>query len=96
MDEALPTAVRRLFPHVDPAAVLAPEHRDFLIERLLEEGDGEDLRWLFSHLGEDAVRRWLVARSAGRLSRRSRAFWGIVFQLDPPPAPAEHDALWPL
>ena len=93
LSHRLPAGARRLFPHhpepPDPA-----RHSDFVIERLLDEGDSADLRWLVARFGEPRLREWLGAHGARRLSRRSRALWSLAFGVEGPGPPA-HD-LWPL
>jgi hypothetical protein len=92
--DGLPAAAARLFPHhpepPDPA-----RHADFVIERLLDEGDSADLRWLVGRYGEARLRRWAAAHGGRRLTKRSRALWSLLLaiELQAPPAAAE---LWPL
>lgn len=92
---ALPEHTARLFPDHDPAALLGAG-RGLLVARLLEDGDGADLRWLTATLGEAALAGGF-ARAAGRgLSRRSRDFWRQVLGVPAAePAPAAR-AVWAL
>lgn len=89
----LPAGARRLFPHhpepPDPA-----RDPDFVIERLLDEGDSVDVAWLVARFGEPRLRAWLAAHGARRLSRRSRALWSLALDVECSPPPA-HD-LWPM
>lgn len=89
----LPAGALRLFPHhaVPPDP---DEHPDFVIERLLDEGDSADVAWLVARFGEARLRAWLAVYGARRLSRRSRALWSLTLEVEDPPHPA-HD-LWPL
>jgi hypothetical protein len=88
----LPEGARRLFP---PDVAVAPE-ADLVVERLLEEGDSSDLRWLAGQRGEAALGEWFERCGGRRLSRRSRAFWALVLDRAPsPPAPGAEE-LWPL
>lgn len=93
-DPGLPAGVRRLVYGYPPGALL--DQPDFLIGRLLEEGDREDLAWLAEHYGEERLREWLAARGGRQLSRRSRAFWRRVLAAEPAPAPPVAEELWPL
>ncbi len=61
----LPSYTRRLFDGYAEADLSLPEHRPFLCERLLEEGDRADLRWLASQVAEDELRGF-VRREGGR------------------------------
>ena len=92
----LPAGVRARFPGYDEAALRAPEHRDFLIGRLLEEGAGEELRWLVATVGRRVLADFVRNRGGRALSRRSRAFWALTLGVPagaPPPLAGE---LWPL
>ena len=88
--------MRDRFPGYDEAMLLDPAHRSFVALRLMEEGSGEELRWLLRTIGRDALAT-LVARRGGRaLSRRSRAFWERVLGVaSSPQHPLAHE-LWPL
>lgn len=89
----LPEGARRLFPH-HPEPPHPARHPDFVIERLLDEGDSADLAWLAGRFGEARLGAWVAAHGGRRLSRRSRALWALVFAVAPAPAAAAE--LWPL
>ena len=72
------------------------ESRGLLIERLLEDGDGDDLRWLSTVVDESALAAWVARAGARKLSRRSRAFWALVLGVEAAPPAATAVALWPL
>ncbi|MEM8993835.1 MAG: hypothetical protein AAGF23_03475 [Acidobacteriota bacterium] len=90
----LPEGTLRLFDGYDAEVLSRPESRDFVIERLLEAGDGDDLRFLTGAVPESDLLR--VFRTAKGLMVRTRRFWALVLEgrLDVEPAP--HDAIWPL
>jgi hypothetical protein len=94
----LPAATLRLFDGYAPDDLLRPEHRGFLIERLLEEGDRKDLRWLAAQVGEAELRDFFQRAGGRRLSARSRAFWSLVLGDAAPAAAAssEGSEIWPL
>lgn len=82
---ALPENTARLFPHYDAAGLdVGPDGRTapFLIGRLLEDGDGTDLRWLAGKVAEAHLADWLARCGGRQLSTRSLAFWRVV--LGPP------------
>lgn len=90
----LPEGARRLFPHYD--AVDLDATPSLVIGRLLEDGDGEDLQWLFATFGEEAVRHWFAERGGRQLSARSRAFWRLVLGVEPRASVPGSEDLWPL
>ena len=92
----LPAAVRARFPAYAEAELTQPRHRAFLIGRLLEEGSGEELRWLVDAVGVAPLAAVVRRHGARALSRRSRSFWQRVLAVEtgePPPLARE---LWPL
>ena len=92
----LPPAVARRFAAYDAASLSEPAHHAFLVARLLEEGEADELRWLFAAIGRAGVAEWLAAHGGPALSRRSRAFWSEVLGVAAsPPRPLARE-LWPL
>lgn len=91
---AAPDATARLWPHYELTAEEASA--DFLFSRLLEDGGGPDLCWLFARHGEAAARRWVARRGSRALSARSRAYWSLVLDSPAPAASTVARDLWPL
>jgi hypothetical protein len=89
-----PVSAARRWPHYGLEADEAPA--GFLCSRLLEDGDGDELRWLFARQGEAAVGRWLARRASRALSARSRAYWSLVLGVPLAPATDAARELWPL
>jgi hypothetical protein len=94
----LPERTARLFPFPGDAASEADPAagRGLLIERILEDGDGDDLRWLLTQVSESALAAWFFRAGGRKLSRRSRAYWSLVLATPPGPAVDSASALWPL
>ena len=80
MRSGLPEFVARLLWDTEERADLAT-HRHFLIGRVLAEGDWEALRWLRREAGDGALRAWMRATRARRLSRRQIRFWQLLLDL---------------
>jgi hypothetical protein len=92
----IPANVRQRFWGYDPAALAVPACRGFLAARLMEEGSGEELRWLLAAVGREPLAALLASRGGRLLSRRSRAFWERVLGVpSAPPHPLAQE-LWPL
>ncbi|HBL26712.1 MAG TPA: hypothetical protein DD490_07745 [Acidobacteria bacterium] len=93
--ERAPAHALRLFPGHE-AADLDPASPQVLA-RLCEDGDRRDLAWLTAAVPEDHLATWFVRHGRRQLSRRSRAFWGVVLG-QPVDADGEdvRRALWPL
>ena len=86
----------RLFPGYKLEALEAPGARPFLFSRLLEDGDGADLRQLFATVPEGEAAAWLASHGGRQLSVRSRAFWQVVLDTRAGAALPGTAALWPL
>jgi len=91
----LPEPTLRLFPDHRPEDLLGEDGRSLLCERLLEDGDSADLRWLVGAIGEAGIADWLGAHGGRKLSRRSRAFWELALGRESGPRNPAAEQLWP-
>lgn len=80
----VPAALRRFFWDVPVSSLSVDRHRDFILARLLEEGDRQALRWLFRVYPRDCVASFLKGRGAAALSRRAWHFWASQVGLHGP------------
>jgi hypothetical protein len=55
--------------------------RDFVIDRVLAEGDWESIRWLRREVGADAIRVHLSRTHGRRLSPRQLRLWQVLLDL---------------
>ena len=91
----LPEGVRRLFPDHGEQDLLGEEGRSLLCERLLEDGDSADLRWLVAEIGRSEIAEWFAVQGGRKLSRRSRAFWTLVLGHEGGTPNPVAEQLWP-
>ncbi len=91
-----PASSRRLFEHYPEGVPDPGSHSDFLIGRLLEEGDSSDLRWLLAAFPEERISAWLALHGGRQLSRRSLSFWELLLGRPTRPFPFDLRDLWPL
>ena len=75
----LPDCVRRLLWDVADASW--ERHRDFLIERVLSQGDWEAWRWIRRRAGDAALRAVLERTRARSLSRAQISLWQVILDL---------------
>ena len=71
-----------LFPEYAFAAMDIQTHRGVIIERVLERGSWEQLRWLFATYGEAAVADWVSKHGFRLLSKRSFALWRLALNVE--------------
>jgi hypothetical protein len=78
----LPPDLEWLFPEYNFQAMQVEEYRSVIIERVLEKGSWEQLRWLFAVYGELQVAEWVRRHGFRRLSRRSFALWRLALGVE--------------
>lgn len=71
-------------------------HEDFVVGRLLEEGDSDDLRRLAATVPEERWASWLEREGGRGLSDRSRVFWSLILSAESPDPPELRREIWPL
>ena len=65
-----------------PLSSIDPQlHRDFVIERLLQYGGMEAVRWLLENYDHAAIKN--VVRNSRNLSRMTAGFWSAYFDIPP-------------
>jgi len=70
-----PADMEWLFPEYEFAAMTLQSYRGVIIERVLEKGSWEQLRWLFHTYGEQAAADWVRDHGFRLLSKRSFSLW---------------------
>lgn len=80
-DYILPTDLAWLFPEYIFQEMTLTDHEGVIIERILDRGTWEQVRWLFSILGEDRVRVWVQHHGYRLLSKRSFALWCLALEI---------------
>ncbi|MDZ7363399.1 MAG: hypothetical protein ONB46_22170 [candidate division KSB1 bacterium] len=56
-------------------------HRDFIIQRILAEGDWKAVQWLRRKIGNEALRAWLLQHQGRGLDKRRLRFWELILPL---------------
>jgi hypothetical protein len=77
-DNPLSTDMKWLFPEYNFQEIELESHQGVIIERVLERGTSEQLRWLFSTYGEQRVAEWVQKHGFRLLSKRSFALWRLA------------------
>lgn len=81
-EKGIPVRLRRLFWDTDPASLDASLHAAAIIERVLEMGDLQDVRWLQRRYPGTMIVQVLTLSKG--LSSRSRNFWNLWFHREVP------------
>lgn len=62
----VPDEIRWLFWDCDPDSLDIDKHRDFLIRRVLVDGDWSAIEWLRASVGDAGLRDWFLAGRGGQ------------------------------
>jgi hypothetical protein len=75
-ENELPAFLKPYFWEVDFAHLRLPEHEVYVIERLVEYGDDQAIRWLRRTFAPESIAR--VVRRSRRLSRNTANLWSLL------------------
>ena len=75
----LPPFLQPFFWDTDFSVLRLPEHEFYLIERLLEYGNDEAIRWLCRTVPQERIA--LVVRQTRAISRNTANFWGLMLDI---------------
>lgn len=75
----LPDFLRRFFWDTDFGQLRVSEHRLYVIERILEVGDDQAIRWLSRTYGVSAIAD--VVRRSRKISRNTANLWALVLDI---------------
>jgi hypothetical protein len=81
--DILELRLKKFFWDCDFSSLNWDSHRDFIIRRILTEGDWEALRWLRTEVGDEDLRLWLIRHEARGLSPRQTRYWALILDIDP-------------
>lgn len=80
MKAIIPQSVRVLLWDVNTKDISSSKHYKFIIERILEYGDIEEIKWMKSVYSKDQVIDTL--KNSRRISEKSGNFWGLIYNLN--------------
>jgi hypothetical protein len=80
--DRLPDDAGWLFPEYDLESIDVDAHPGLIIERILEKGSWEQLRWLFATYEEGQVAEWIRRHGFRLLSKRSFSLWRLTLGVD--------------
>jgi hypothetical protein len=68
-----------LFWDVDPKTIDQKKHARYIIERILEFGNDEEVRWLFRRYPHRTIKNTLN-RSRGVLHAKTKGLWSLLLK----------------
>jgi len=69
--------VKSLFWEVEISAVDVSAHWEYVLERILEYGTAESVRWAMESYGEAKIREFILGRGLRVLSRKTVNYWAM-------------------
>lgn len=76
----LPLSFKEHFWDVDFAKLDKNRNSAFIIKRILDRGNTDDINWLISEYDEEQIKN--VLKSSRDLSRKTASFWANIFDID--------------
>jgi len=71
--------IKKYFWDINIRELDTSKHSNYIIERLLELGDSEAVKWLKKTYSEDTIIE--VVNNSRNLSQKSRNYWEIIYNL---------------
>lgn len=96
----LPVQLQRLFWDTDGQAIDPQKHRAFVLDRVLEYGGIDAVRWAEHYYGLNQLAEYFQERGQRVLSAKTRAYWRAVFTITQTPCTSTssrptNNPLWP-
>ena len=77
--KGLPTFLKKYFWDVDFSKLQKNSHSQFIIERILEYGDENSVRWLRNNFDSREIKE--VLYNSKNISPKSANFWQLIFNI---------------
>lgn len=77
----IPLSLAPYFQEYDLADLDISEDADLIIERTLEYGNRQELKWLFKTYGPARIKEFVRKYGFRKLSRRSFNFWRTILEV---------------
>ncbi len=78
----VPREFHNLFWEVDAEKLNTEEYPEYIMERILDYGTLEGVRWLRRTLGDTEIKRFITSsKGRRRLATRTLNFWQIILNL---------------
>jgi hypothetical protein len=74
MSQSIPTTVEKYFWGDDLTELSWQKHKKYIVQTLLDKGNVSSLRWLFTHITREEVKKMLPTM---KLQKKSGNFWNI-------------------
>ncbi len=93
----IPPGLRPYFQEYDLASLDIQQHADLIIQRTLEYGTWDEIRWLFKTYGMKRVRAFVRERGERWLSPVTFNYWRRLLEIEHwqrSPFPTQREEVW--
>lgn len=66
-----------LFWDVDPDTIDPDKHARYIIERILDFGNKDEVRWLFSYYPREKIKA-VLSKPRSQIHNKSKALWNLL------------------
>lgn len=79
--EPLPKSLKPFFWDYPFSKLSIKTDRDLIIRRILSSGSWDAVLWLKKKIGEEKLKKWLIAHQGRGLSPRQLRYWELILDL---------------
>jgi len=79
--ESLPKSLKPYFWDYPFSKLSLGTDRDLIIRRVLSFGSWEAILWIRKRIGDESLKKWLIAHQGHGLSPRQLRFWELILDL---------------
>jgi hypothetical protein len=79
----VPKQFHNVFWEIDPEKLDTEEYPEYIMERILEYGTLEGVKWLRKTFGDDKIKAYIKGRARRSLSSKTLNFWQKILKLKP-------------
>lgn len=79
---SIPITLASFFQEYDFAALNPQKDLHTIIERVLQFGNREEIRWLFDTYSEKEIVNWVKRFATDKLPQPHRTFWQVVLEIN--------------
>lgn len=95
---SLPSFLKPFFWDTEFSRLKWSSHQDFIIQRILTEGNWKAVQWLRRRIGDEVLQAWILQHKGRGLDKRRLRFWELILPLPHKTVnawlQAGHNTLW--
>ena len=81
-DIPIPHTLKKFFWDADFARLNIPEHRNYILGKLMLYGNMESMIWIIRNFDRGMIDTYLATKGKSVLDKKSYAFWSTITTMD--------------